>query len=90
MNLNCSLDYVVDVAAPALLQIGTLKNHCREQSGMENHSRRSNHLFYGINEERGETDSDYLLGKFASSHRCWRRWGSEVLIERALISQEWP
>ncbi len=27
---------------------------------MENHSRRYNLLFYGISEERGETDSDCL------------------------------
>ncbi len=32
VNLDTSLDYVVDVAAEALIQVGSLKNLCREQS----------------------------------------------------------
>ncbi len=31
VNLNSSLDYVVDLAAEALIQVGSLKNLCREQ-----------------------------------------------------------
>ncbi len=96
------MDYVVDLAAKALILVGALNNLCREQSEkmgdvthqfalhkldykalqekvtcMENDSRRSNFLFCGIREERGETDSDclnkvydLLIRKVVIPHRC--------------------
>ncbi len=66
VNLNSSLDYIVDVAAEALIQVDDVMQQLtflksdykalhEKVTGMENHSRRSN---IGISKEKGETDSN--------------------------------